>query len=330
MDKYRKKTLPEVGFVFTGSRIVSRPGEKLRRAYAADVLTPKSVASLYNDPTTVLDVPRRARQSDVYGSLVVGPEYDFTKNELLTIILEPEHKNGRQRVKDLVLEVRRGAGKALTATDATGPTAPIEFLLKERPGKTLTERPELAVVFEELDSLIRAGHDPYILLRFDGALRLEQVQKVCRVLALIDTDSGIRVEPPEPGQLYYEALLPDDEWLDRENRIIQPWELRLVRSKGKISGTLTLHESVFRSDRPAPEMKVTTFRADTPHSIRERLDADAVRRKEAGRRAGPPVLLVFAEKNLTYAELLQFLDPVLATHNIIHVFLDPSGDRAPK
>jgi len=327
MDKRQKTTLPKVGFVFTGSFMVNKPGENSRRAYAADVVTPKSIASLYNDPTTVLDVPRRARQSDVYGSLVVGPGYDFAKNELLTINLAPEHKNGRQRVKDLVLEVRQVARKAVMETDSA---PPVEFLLKDKTEKMLTERPALPAVLGKLDSLIKSGHDPYVSIRFGDALPLGHVQKVCRVAALIDTDSGIRVEPPEPGQLYYRAFLPDNEYLDRENRIIQPWELRLVDREGKISGTLTLYESVFRSDRSAPEMKTTTFEIDAPRSIRRRLDADAARRKEAGRRAGPPVLLVFGDKNLTYGKLLEFLEPALTTHNAIHVFFDPQAHRATK
>ncbi len=333
LDKTREETLPAAGFVFAGSFMADNRGEKPGRVYAADVFEPRSVASLYNDPTAVLDVPRRARRSDVYGSLVVGPEYDFAKNELLSIVLEPEYKDGRKRVKDLVLNVRRSEVKGRKGGglgETSGPASAMEFLLTDKAGKAMSEKPELPAVLGVFDSLIRGGQDPYVSVRFDAALRLADVRKVCRVIALIDTDSGIRVEPPAPGQLYYEAFLPGAQWLDREGRIIQPWELRLARKNGKVSGTLTLYESVWEGDGSAAKLKVTTFDVKTPQSLRDRLDADAARRKEAGRRPGAPVLLVFADANLTYGKLMDFISPAFTTHNIVHVFLEPEADGKPK
>ena len=127
-----------------------------------------------------------------------------------------------------------------------------------------------------------------------------------------------------------EPFLPDRGLLDRENRIIQPWELRLVRSKEKdeerISGTLSLHESFWSGDGQGPKTKVTSFEVHTPEALRNQLDADAGRRKQAGRRPGPPVLLVFAGANLTYGQLRDFLAPALTTHNIVHVFLKAETD----
>ena len=64
----------------------------MQREYAADTLSPISVASIYNEPTAVLDVPRRARQRDVYGNYCLGKEWNFSQHELLTLLLEPLHK----------------------------------------------------------------------------------------------------------------------------------------------------------------------------------------------------------------------------------------------
>ncbi len=333
-DRTTGKPLPEAGFVFAGSftadgcttafqgrrkrRIdgLGRPSytisghalsEKSGRVYAADVYDPKSVASLYNDPIAVLDVPRRADKGEVYGTRLVGPGYDFAKNELVTIVLEPEHKDGRRRVKDLVLEVRRAA-------------ATLEFLLTDATGKAMTEKPELPAVLAAFAELAGQGRDPYVSVCFDGALSLAEVRKVCRVLAVIDSESGIRVEPPAPGQLYYRALLPDRELLDREKRIIEPWELRLVRSSDGLSAVLARHESVWAGTES--KWKVSTHDVDSAQSLRKQLDADAERRKKAGRRPAPPVLLVFANANLAYAQLTEFLSKAMATHNIIHVFLE--------
>ncbi|MEE8450383.1 MAG: YdjY domain-containing protein, partial [Thermoguttaceae bacterium] len=258
MDRNLGESLPEDGFVFTGSFLMNGREPDSGRVYAADVVEPKSVASLYNDPIAVLDVPRRARKSDIYGSLVIGPEYGFAKNELLTIRLEPEYKDGRQRVMDLVLEVRRPAETAMS----------VEFLLKDGTGKAIVERPELPLVLGKMDALITEGHDPYVSVRFDAALRLAEVRKVCRIIGLIDTDSGIRVEPPETGQLYYEALVPDPQWLDRENRIDQPWELHLVCDESNVTGTLILYESTWSGDHPDSQLKVTTLSVETPKALR--------------------------------------------------------------
>jgi len=310
IDRSTGKSLPEVGFVFAGSLMVDNPGEKSGRAYAADVLDPKSVASIYNDPAAVLDVPRRARQGAVYGTQIVGPQYDYAKHELVKIVLEPEYSDDRRRVMDMVLEVRRSASN-------------VQFMLTDAAGKAMTQKPQLPDVLGIFNTLIRQGHDPFVSVRFDATLPLAEVRRVCRFIAAIDSESGIRVEPPAPGQLYYEALLPDVELLNRESRIIDPWELHLVRSRAKaeekITAALTLHESVFADGNSKP--KTTTFHVETPDALRRQLDADAARRKAAGRRPGPPVLLVFADANLTYATLVDFLGPALTTHNIIHVFL---------
>lgn len=332
IDRNTGAPLPEAGFVFAGSFMVQRPGGKAGRAYAADVLDPKSLASIYNDRTAVLDVPRHARQRAVYGSQIVGPKYDFAKHELVKIILEPEYKDGRRRVVDLVLEVRRSAVKAPAESgtaDRTEPAATLQYLLTDSAGKAMTEKPQLSAVLGIFGTLIRQGHDPYVSVRFDAALRLTEVRQVCRFIGAIDSESGIRVEPPVPGQLYYAALLPDMELLERESRIIDPWELHLLRgrekAKEKITGTLTLHESVFIGGNSKP--KTTTFDVETPDALRRQLDADAARRKAAGRRPGPPILLVFADAHHTYGQLVDFLGPALTTHNFIHVFLKSEPDQ---
>ena len=60
-DKKTGEPLPADGFVFTGSCMVTKPGERSQRVYAADFLQPQSIASIFNDPIAVLDVPRHAR-----------------------------------------------------------------------------------------------------------------------------------------------------------------------------------------------------------------------------------------------------------------------------
>ncbi|NQU23096.1 MAG: hypothetical protein HQ567_17600 [Candidatus Nealsonbacteria bacterium] len=328
IDSGTEAPLPEVGFVFTGSFMVGSPDGKAGRVYAADVLDPKSLVSIYNDPTAVLDVPRHARQRAVYGTQIVGPKYDYAKHELVKIILQPEYKDGRRRVVDLTLQVGRSSPAArpesnTTDRDATAST--LAFGLTDAAGKQMTEKPQLPAVLGVFDGLIRDGRDPYLSVCFDAALSLAEVRRVCRLIAAIDCETGIRVEPPDTRQLYYEALLPNAELLDRESRIVDPWELHVTRAAEptpqKLTGSLELHESVYIAGDANPQSKTTTFDVPSPDALRRELDADAARRQAAGRRPGPPILLVFADASLTYGELVEFLSPALTTHNIVHVFL---------
>lgn len=333
-DKTTGEPLSDDGFIFTGSCMVTKPGERSQRVYAADFLQPQSIASIFNDPIAVLDVPRRARLSEVYGKQVVGPEYDFQRNELLSIIIEPEHKDGRRRVRELNLDIRPSSPATIPdkpvsrqAATASNSLASYEFLLTDTTGKAISENRDLVSVLGEFETLVRNGQSPYVSVRFDRAMPLTDVQRLCRIIGVIDSELGIRVEPPTAGQLYYRALLPSAQWKDRENRVLQPWELRLVQAGDKISGTLILVESPLHDGGSEPKLKVTEFAVDSAEAIRKRLDADAQRRREAGRDPAPPILLVFADGDLAYGQLFDFLSLALPTHNTVHVYLDPTTER---
>ena len=149
-DKNTQEPLPADGFVFTGSYMVTMPGERSQRVYAADFLQPQSIASIFNDPIAVLDVPRHARLSEVYGTQVVSPEYDFERNELLSIVIEPEYKDGRRRVRELNLDIRPSSPEN-TPQEPVSPQAAtvgntlanFEFLLTDAAGKSISENRDL-------------------------------------------------------------------------------------------------------------------------------------------------------------------------------------------
>ncbi len=320
LDKTRGKPLPEDGFVFTGSFTVPRRGDRSRRDYASDVLGAKSIASMYSDPTAVLDVPRRAWQSEVYGTLVVSSECDFAEHDLVTVVMEPEYKDGRRRVKDLTLQVLPSS--ALQAATGSPEGGPPGFVLTDVTGKALTEKPGLGAVLAAFETLARKGHDAYVSVRFDAGMRLADIPKVCRVLAAIDVDRGIRIEPPESGQLYYKAFLPDARLLDPKRRMTLPLELRLVEREGAISGTLSWDESIRIEGKARPELKTTRVDVPTQDALRDRLDATFAQRKAKDKRLGARAMLVLVDGDLAYGRLLEFLGPALTTHNAIHVFLD--------
>ena len=90
-----KKTMPQTGFVFTDSFWIDGPNGK--RIYAADETDSKSIVSNYNDRSTVMDVPRQAPQSAVYGTQKLNPAYQLPLGTPIQFTLEPEHKDGKLR-----------------------------------------------------------------------------------------------------------------------------------------------------------------------------------------------------------------------------------------
>ena len=312
-DKATNETLPEIGFVFTGSMMVHRLDSPNKMAYAADVMDPRSVASIFNDSTTVLDVPRRAPKGVVYGRQLVAKECWFKKNELLTVTLEPEYKSGRKRVVPVALTVK--------VNRAEGVKPSLGFELRGVEGQVLVDREDVPSVLGFFGELNADGRDPFVSVRFDSRLKLSVVRQVCQLLRAIDTERGIRVEPPEAGQLYYEAFLPDRQLLDRDSRVVDPWEVHLKRGEAAgLSAKLVLQASRFVDGKL--QVTVDEDQVGSGLELRQHLDADDARRKSQQRRPGPRVLLVFASPDITYGELVDFLASAMTTHHVVHVFLE--------
>jgi hypothetical protein len=107
LDIQTEKTLPEEGFVFAGSLTVPSADGKEPAAYAADVYDPRSLASIYNEAISVLDVPRRVDKGEAYGRQVVNPDRVFAERH-------PAHRGHDPRAHP------RGAGHPLPATPVGG------------------------------------------------------------------------------------------------------------------------------------------------------------------------------------------------------------------
>lgn len=334
LDTKTGQTLPEAGFVFTGSLLVPLANGQ-GAEYGADAWEPKSVVSIYNEPYSVLDIPRLTRKSDVYGEQVVNPQFPMAKGALRTLALEPEYKDGRKRVRDLVLDVLPPAPGASVANaaksvsdsitnqpDAAGPV----FRLAEQDGKPLGREPRLEDVRQALKDLDGKGYDAFVSVRFDPGLRLDSARDAARIVAGLEDKEGMRSEPPGPGQLYFRAFLANEEWRKRENRAGQPWELFLARKGAGLAGKLVLVEILEESDWANPQFKTTEFAVPDAAALGRKLAEDADARKKAGKRVRMPVALVFADPAMTYGPLAEFIRPLLDLSYVVYVFLD----EAPK
>jgi hypothetical protein len=286
------------GFVFSGSSWVERDGE---RAYLPDISEPHAIATLYNEPATVLDVPRQAGQNALYDTLFPNPDYNASTNLLLDFYLIPEP--GRNMDLNVVVVP---AGTNLSSI------GDLSFNLSGSPNVEPIVAP-LAGLIEQFANLAGKGKDPFVSLRFSETVPIDLVRQVCLVLSEIEGESGIRMEPPPNGQLYYKAFLPEERHRKREDRVSQPWELRLYPSGSTNVNVLTQIKETWADGQMRPTLEPVDHPIETPGNLRSKLD-------ELG--PGLPVILVFVPPELTHETLLRFLTPVLKTHGVVHVYLE--------
>jgi hypothetical protein len=304
-DKRSSRPMRETGFVFVGSRLVEdeASGEK---GYAADIRDPRSIASNYNEQDTVLDVPRQSLKGEVYEKQIVNESGTFTNGQPLEIILTPELAPGATpRVCDISLRVTKLAG---AGTDEVGA---LRFRAS-RDGEDWLADVQLSDLLGGFAKLVEAARDPYVTLEFGADVSLGLINKVCTVLSSVETETGIRVDPPPEGQLYYRAFIPNEQFRDRAKRYAQPRELILRTGEdGAISAEVVTVTQTWHEDRLQPDLSIATTpvgaAADLPGILGEKPEL--------------PVLLVFASPGVTHGQLMAFVGPVLSSHPNVHVYL---------
>ena len=296
------------GFVFAGS--ITGPPRKgqTEPQYVADVYDPRSVASIYNEPAAVLDVPRMANKGDLYGSQVVNPEFAARSGELLTVVMRPGEPG--KRARELVLKIDAG-----TAPD------PVDCQLSEKKGLVLHTEPSLSKILERLVGMNKEGQTVVLDLAFGDALPIAQVSKTCTLMAMMETKGILRIRPPPTGELYYRAFLPNEQWREPAGRPTQPWELRLTRKGGKAAGQLVLNEIGGKDEEGETKFTRRVVALEAPTDVRKQLDADIKARLVAGTPPLPAVLLVFVEPGLTFADVRSFVAPAQTTHGTVYVFV---------
>jgi hypothetical protein len=311
-DKTTEKTLPEDGFIFSGSLRIPA-GSKKAGELVADHDELRSVASLYSEPTAVLDVPRRINQGEVYGQQVVNPELVSKGGELLTVVMTPGPSDGKPPPKNLNLVIYTSKG-----------TNGVVCRLSEKE-KVLCDEAQIASVIEQVVGFKKESGTPFVHLSFGKELPLEVVSKVAMVMTMMETMDVVAIEPPTGAELYYRAFAPNNEWLKPEMRPCQPWELHLSIANGKVSGSLVWNEPFYSDDGLKQTFKKHEVKVADGQAMQKHLAADAKKRKEAGQSSLPSVLLVYVNGNMSYGELMAFLTPALSTHGTVYVFLPDAG-----
>lgn len=303
--------MTQTGLMFVGS--VIRQRENGEKVYAADVANGMSIASTYNEPTTVLDVPRQAPQGTVYGQYKPNPKMRLAVGTPLKITIAPRRPADKPRVRDLRLVIKPAPGPA-------EPDQPVHYALldtqaieKDQPAEPLNEKPTLVSLFAALETIRKNEQDPFVTVAASPDLELEQVQQAAELIARIDKPEGVRVEPPRPGHLYYKAFTPDPDRRKREDRVFHGWELLLERDNGRLDMQLIATEDQ-RDETGQWSVVENRYPVDSPKEVANVMNKVDTR--------GPRDVYVYAPADLTYGSLLRALQPALKTHNTVLVYLE--------
>jgi hypothetical protein len=329
VDRRTGAALPQDGFLFTGSRWIPDPEDPRRARYAADTFQPMAIASLFSTPHAVFEVPRLASKESVYRNTVANPGFPIPEGELLTLEIEPSLPVGSTGLKDLLLQVDANPHTERRPGSKVEALANLRVQLLD--GSTvLNPDGSLVSVVGAIAALDRQQHIPFLTLQWSPAIQLASAQALAEILASLDREQGIRIEPPLPGDPYYRAFTPDRRLLDREERHFHPLELALHHQDGRISGRLLLVDSVWKEGASRSELRFLERPILDPTDLRRELEADRERTRGSGR-PRPNVMLAFVRSDLTMGRLTAFLEPVLTNHTAIHLLLDePMPPTSPK
>lgn len=286
------------GLIFVGSRQMPHPTNATETVYGASHYGPKAIAANFNCIETVLDLPFRKQKAEVYGEQIYHTERALPEG--LPVILTLKAMENQPAI-DLNLAV---------SVDDNGVAA---FALTESAGKVLNERgsalPDILASFERLTS---SGAEPYLSVDFAEDVPLKTFKAIAPVLKVIDSPTGVRIDPPLDGQIYYESYAPPEEYRTRESRPTQPWEYR-VAADG--SAVLTY----IRED-PQPDFSVKLTPEDM--AVNSADDVALAIQKHGNRRA----IFVFAAEDASQKHVLQHLRPHLKDFGTIFVYTDePAG-----
>ncbi len=295
------KTLPVEGFIFTGSREVTSKTNSAVKEIAADVFDPMSIAANYNEIDSIFDIPRIARQSEVYTTQVISKKYHFTPGQLLDVIIKPERAIDNPRVYNLYLNV----------IHSTNVNSHAEYQLSDNTSNIM-HNVSFADILIKFRQYIQKGRDPYMTVSFANNMPLSEVQKTCSMLAAVDAENGIRIDAPPKGQLYYKSFVPEDRLRDRKNRLPLKWELHIKLRDGKPEYTLINIDPQWLDNSDKPEIKTAEYKIKNSDELLARLKT---------KDTGIPVMIVFAQPAVTYEQLIKIIYPIMGRYNAVHVFL---------
>ncbi len=302
LDTRTGRTLPPVGFAFVGSVFLEEDDVPGLKGYAADLLEPNAIVTLFNEPTTVLDIPRLGRKGELYDYQVINPARNLPEGAAVTVLLRPEAwDGGPSRNVDVTIGVHPGP------TPGDPPVLSFEVAGRD------PRRGGIGELRAAVGELRAAGFDVYARVRPAPEVTVGALVPFAADLDRCVHVDDLRVEPPEGDHLFYQAFEPDPNFRDRERRPSQPWELHLAPAGAAPPARLARLDTPYNEDDGSYGEPVEIARPVADPSEMPALSAD-----------GPdlPVLLVFAPRTTAYADVLRYVAPVRDRFPVVFVFAD--------
>lgn len=314
-DTVRNSHMPLEDFVFVGSRWLSVGDETTSTVYAADAYDPQAIISDYNEPLTVLDVPYRAVDSEVYGSRTANPELLIPADCLLDILIGPAYTDQAPHLVDLVVEVH-------PAAERRQEPATLRYRILGQFGDRVTQGQTLADLLAVLDRLEAAQSDVFLQVRPDGAVEIEALRRLYVLLWGLTQKTRLRLEPPAGEDLFWKAFLPPARLLDVNQRVTQPWELYLGEATSGVTGYLVRVTEHWNDEDAGGAPRLSTNRYIVA-SGEDALQVTSTAEYDI------PLLLVYCSPEMKYSLLLEFIRPLLPDHPTVYVVPHPVERRVP-
>jgi hypothetical protein len=296
-DSEPDKSFLADGFVFTGGDWES-VDEKSR--CLTDSEAPCSVVSLYNESSSIFDLPQQLGQSQVYGRLTLVEKIPY--GTLLEVILRPMNSD----LKVLPLEV-----KAMAVDGA------LHLNTKcERAGVERSEAVDSAIAW--MRSQTEAGKDIFVTLEFDMSLSLKQARDAANLFKILD-GTGLKLYGRATKGLYYQALLPQESWRKREGRNPQPFEVTITReTSGALKKKLVFIEEDWSGEGLDPKLTPKEY----PFEDWSELEPLVI--KVGGADNKVAVLFFFVPSDMKLSEFMPGVNALSKRLPLVHVFADPS------
>ena len=271
---------------------------------------PGSIVPDYNEPQSVFDIPAKAPQSVVYTKTILSTRAAFEPFLPAVVTFAPEKREAplspRRVADDFVLFM--GEAGAFHYTTPRAPDCHENLLADGSSPSDLVKRLSERAHDEKRDVFLSFKWTPDTTL---GALK-----SAATLLQTLDKDgTGIRVDAPPAGFPYYQFILPDEAWRDREKRLSQPCELRFAKGEdGAVSATLVAIAENWEGESLKPVLTAEEIALDGPLALPGLLKEKTPRQL--------PVVLVFAPSDLAWGDLAPWLGPIVADYPGIRLFLD--------
>lgn len=269
---------------------------------------PGSIVPDYNEPQSVFDIPAKAPQSVVYTKTVLSTNAAFEAFLPAVVTFAPEKRDPKLSSRRVADDELLFHGDGFRYCTPRAPDCHETLLPPGTPPADLVKRLSERVRDEK--------RDVYLSFDWTPAVTLGALKNAATLLQTLDKDeTGIRVDAPPTGFPYYQFILPNEEWRDREKRLSQPCELRFAKAEdGAVSATLVAIAENWEGESLKPTLVPEEIPLDGPLALPGLLKEKTPRQL--------PVVLVFAPSDLTWDDLAPWLGPIVADYPGIRLFLD--------